>query len=211
MNEDLFNRWAPDYDDQIKEGEENFPFAGYSRIKELISCLISAGQEVEVLDLGVGTGLLTEKFDQGGARITGVDFSEKMLEKARARMPRARFFQQDLSRGLPPELTEERFDYILISYTLHHWEDWKKVELLGQWKNNLKNDGQIIIADIIFAGRGDWKKARKKAGDKWDDTEHYLIMEDLGFSLEQCGFSWSFFQVSFCGGILQLRPRGEVD
>ncbi len=211
MTEDFFDRWAPDYDHQIKEGAESFPFAGYARIKELIRALISPEEGVELLDLGVGTGFFTEELYRGGARITGVDFSEKMLDKARSRMPGARFFRHDLFRGLPPELTGERFDYILISYTLHHWEDWKKVELLGQLKNNLKNNGQIIIADIVFAQRGDWKKARKKAGDKWDDKEHYLILEDLAFSLERCGFSWSFFQVSFCSGIIQLRPGGQRD
>ncbi len=58
-----------------------------------------------VYDLGCGpgnsAGLLTNRFP--GARITGVDTSEAMLDHARRRAPNVRFVQQDITDWTPDE------------------------------------------------------------------------------------------------------------
>jgi cyclopropane fatty-acyl-phospholipid synthase-like methyltransferase len=52
---------------------------------------------VRALEIGCGTGMFTEMFVQTGAQIVGVDISEALLEKARARnLPPGAVFSQAL-------------------------------------------------------------------------------------------------------------------
>ncbi len=205
MDREIFDKWAEGYDESI-EREDSFPFAGYKKAQELIKNIVNMKEGLKILDIGIGTGEGVLSFYEEGALITGIDFSEKMLEKARGKMPQARLIKNDFSRKFPPEeIIGEKFDYILLSYALHHLPDWEKVEFLVKLKNFLNPGGRIIIADIAFSDRKAMQSARKKAGDDWDENEYYPIIEDIAFSLEKEGFSLTFIQVSFCAGVLQLR------
>ncbi|MEH1970826.1 MULTISPECIES: class I SAM-dependent methyltransferase [unclassified Nostoc] len=44
-----------------------------------------------ILDLGCGTGQLTEKIAQAGAEVMGIDYAPEMIEKARQNYPHLRF------------------------------------------------------------------------------------------------------------------------
>jgi len=71
----------------------------------------------KVLELGCGGGELLAQIK--GASLTGVDFSPALLERAKARVPSARFILQageELSLG-------ETFDVIIVSDTLNHVVD----------------------------------------------------------------------------------------
>lgn len=71
---------------------------------------------LDVLDLGCGHGWLSGKLAEAGARVTGVDGSAKLLEKARAAHPEITFLQHDLSAGLPD--TDGTFDRVLAHMVL---------------------------------------------------------------------------------------------
>ncbi|MGP6156117.1 MAG: class I SAM-dependent methyltransferase [Vulcanimicrobiaceae bacterium] len=64
---------------------------GYA--EELFDVLFEAGliAGARVVDVGCGTGIVAEELVARGCRVTGVDISEPMLERARARLPRATF------------------------------------------------------------------------------------------------------------------------
>ena len=70
---------------------------------------------LDVLDLGCGTGRHTTWLAAAGARVTAVDFSEGMLEKARAKpgSETVRFVVHDLHSPLPFPST---------SFDLDEWE-----------------------------------------------------------------------------------------
>src|SRR3712207_272939 len=61
-----------------------------------------------VLELGSGTGLNTEWLVEGGAELTGLEFSDGMLARARERLPGARLLQHDIT--LPFPLPDAAFD-----------------------------------------------------------------------------------------------------
>jgi len=68
------------------------------------------------LDIGIGTGLLTNELYKKGANIFGLDFSERMITEARIKMPKGSFYNSDMKDGIPEEISSMRFDYIVSSY-----------------------------------------------------------------------------------------------
>lgn len=54
---------------------------------DYVQNMIKLDKDVKILDIGIGTGLLTEELYKKGAQIHGIDFSKKMLEIAEKKMP----------------------------------------------------------------------------------------------------------------------------
>ncbi|NLY86578.1 MAG: class I SAM-dependent methyltransferase [Tissierellia bacterium] len=42
--------------------------------------------------------------------------------------------QYDFSRGLPAELENKHFDYIISTYAMHHLEDEDKIRLISKFR-----------------------------------------------------------------------------
>ena len=70
----------------------------------------------EVLDLGVGTGRTTRYLEPLVARYVGVDYSQVMVDKARAKWPGLDLRHQDM-RDLSP-FPGQSFDFVLASVNL---------------------------------------------------------------------------------------------
>jgi len=50
-----------------------------------------------LLDIGFGTGVLTKKINDDGYDITGMDFSQRMIEIAKEKMPKAELIKHDFT------------------------------------------------------------------------------------------------------------------
>src|SRR4029077_17259967 len=73
-----------------------------------------------VLELAFGTGHLAEQALARGARVIGIDFSERMLALARRRVPAADLREGDAT-ALP--YADASFDVVLCSFGLLHFPD----------------------------------------------------------------------------------------
>lgn len=180
---------------------DDYPFAGYKEVLNAIYNVVRDRDSASVLDIGFGTGTLTAKLYEHGCRITGVDFSPKMMRIASAKMPDARLFQADFSKGLPREITSENFDFILATYSLHHLTDDEKIPFIECLLERLNEDGLLMIGDIAFGNRAllDACKAECKGG--WDDGEFYFVYDELK---DHFGDRVSFHKFSFCAGVLAI-------
>ena len=109
-----FDLWADGYDKAVGISDEanTYPFAGYKEVLGGIFQEILSVEKAKVLDLGFGTGTLTAKLYENGCKIYGQDFSDRMIELAKAKMPNANLYQGDFANGLVPELSTCKFDYI---------------------------------------------------------------------------------------------------
>lgn len=128
------------------------------------------------------------------------DFSERMIGLARAKMPQAHLYQGDFSQGLAEAVLQNRYDFIVATYSLHHLKDEDKITMIGSLMNLLKEDGMILIGDVAFADRAGLARCQKEAGDEWDDEEIYFVFDEM----QEVFPIMKFEQISDCAGLLSL-------
>ena len=202
LNNKEFDLWADGYDKTvgISDEENTYPFAGYKKVLGFIFQTIMETKNAVVLDFGFGTGALTTKLYEQGCSIYGQDFSSRMIVLASEKMPDAHLYQGDFSKGLVKPLRNCRYDYIVATYSLHHLTDTQKVDFLLDLRNYLKENGKIIIGDVVFETRKDLERCKLKAGNAWDNDEIYFVVEELRKDFPGI----SFMQMSDCAGVLIL-------
>ena len=199
-----FDLWAEGYDKTvgISDAENTYPFAGYKSVLNSILQTILQRQNAAVLDIGFGTGALTAKLYEHGCSVYGQDFSTRMIALAAEKMPAARLYQGDFAQGLAAPLREQRYDFIIATYSLHHLNDAQKAAFLRDLQGCLQDNGQILIGDVAFETREELEQCRQAAGNKWDDEEFYFVADELRREFPDLGFT----KLSFCAGVLTL-PR----
>lgn len=115
------------------------------KIAKAIKKRVHLNKEMEVIDFGVGTGLLGFEIAREVKKVYGIDTSKKMLEELEAKN------RHDLAiEPIFADITKEPFplkvDGIVSSMTLHHIEDLES--FFETIKKNLKPGGFIAIADL---------------------------------------------------------------
>ena len=101
---------------------------------------------MSVLDVGAGTGTLAALVGERhpGARVTGLDADPAMLDRARAKAPRASF-DQGMSYELP--YPDASFDRVLSSLFFHHLAPEDKRRTLAEAHRVLRPGGELHLAD----------------------------------------------------------------
>lgn len=200
-----FDMWADGYDETVNLSESSnvYPFAGYKDVLNTIYCEIKEKKNARVLDIGFGTGVLTTKLYNDGYNITGIDFSVRMIEIAKSKMPDANLIQHDFVKGLPGLVKDRKFDFIISTYAIHHLTDSGKVEFIKELGSHLNEEGSILIGDVAFKKRKELAECKQAAGDGWDDDEHFFVYDEIAGELK---FRVSeFVSVSYCAGIMMLK------
>ncbi|MGB2665548.1 MAG: methyltransferase domain-containing protein [Candidatus Acidiferrum sp.] len=98
-----------------------------------------------ILDLGCGTGHLTEQIADRGAKVVGVDKSPEMIQQARAKFPSLQFEVMD-AREI---VFAEPFDAVFSNATLH-WIKEPERAVAGIAKA-LRSEGRFVAE---FGGKG---------------------------------------------------------
>lgn len=211
LDSEGFDLWADDYDQSVGLSDENgsYPFAGYKQVLNTIYQEIIKRPRPDVLDLGFGTGTLTAKLYEKGCRIRGIDFSPRMTDLARSKMPEAEFICWDFGRGVPEIFRDRRYDFIIATYSLHHLTDPAKITLIHSLTGLLKPKGRVLLGDIAFKDRAALERCRSLSGSEWDDEEIYPVYEEM---VPYFGEQVQFQEISFCAAVLSFEgqePRHE--
>lgn len=138
-----FDRGAKSYDRQRRDVIPNLDQI-YTIIAELAN---SEVPRPKILDLGAGTGLLTEhllkRYSPGN--FTLIDLSKEMLNIARERFKEELNFQYINANYLEYDF-EGPFDIIISSLSIHHLEDVDKMYLYSKIYETLKKGGIFLNA-----------------------------------------------------------------
>lgn len=110
---DGYDRWAAHYD-----GYAN-PLIALE--EPVVRSFMGDVAGLELLDLATGTGRHARWMVERGARVTGVDFSSGMLERARSSVGEATWITHDLHAPLP--FADGVFDGAVHGLALDHLDD----------------------------------------------------------------------------------------
>jgi len=135
----MFDRIAPVYD-----AMNHAMTAGLDRRwrKETARAVVSPGDRV--LDACCGTGdLALADLHAGGARVTGLDFSERMLERARGKSSEVEWVQGD-ALALP--FADGSFDGATVGFGVRNLDDLEAG--LRELRRVLRQGGRLGILEI---------------------------------------------------------------
>lgn len=143
--EAAYARWAPVYD---------LTFTLVMRAGRRAAAAAASRPGGRLLDVGVGTGLELPMIDRA-TRITGVDLSRPMLERAATRVRRHGLGNVEgllVMDAMRLAFPDETFDALVAPYVLTVVPDARAS--LDEWARVLKGGGEMILVNHIGAERG---------------------------------------------------------
>jgi SAM-dependent methyltransferase len=100
----------------------------------------------KILDIGTGTGFLAMNLTALGYEVTGLDFSEGMMNQARAKMEKTNLsWQLVMGDAEHPDFPDNTFDVIICRYLL--WTLPHPEKAVTHWVHMVKPGGKIIVID----------------------------------------------------------------
>lgn len=137
-----FNEQAATYDEGMQGSHAR---ALYPHILEEAKRSLAGVCIPHVLDVGCGTGALSEQLLAAlpDCRLTGIDLSSAMVERARIRLAaRAEVIEGDAER-LP--FRDESFDLVVCNDSFHHYPDPDRAAF-QMWRV-LRRGGTLVMGD----------------------------------------------------------------
>lgn len=153
-----FNSWAKSYDDDVKK--DNGQLKIYKNYELILQSVYDLVEELDrknpkILEIGVGTGNLASKFLNSNYEIIGIDQSREMLSVAKEKYPSLKV---RLGEFLKILYDNKSFDVIISTYAFHHLNEDEKCIAIEEMIRVLKDDGVIIIGDLMFESKDSEEK-----------------------------------------------------
>lgn len=136
----LFDNFASDFDRLLVD--ELYYKAPDHIFTEVTPLLPPGARDLNILDLGCGTGLAGEKFRPLARYLTGIDLSREMIKKARARRIYDSLRAEDITQAL--HRTKARYDLVVASDVLVYFGDLE--EILHAVANVLADGGMFAFS-----------------------------------------------------------------
>jgi ubiquinone/menaquinone biosynthesis C-methylase UbiE len=154
LREEIKEYWgmrAETFDSQ--PGHEIFSTEEHTAWKNLFKKHLGPGNSRRVLDLASGTGVISHLLDDLNFNVTGMDWAEPMLakarEKAKTRGRAIRFLLGDAERTMEPSGS---YDAITCRHLV--WTLVDPASAFAEWHRVLKPEGRLLIVDGDFVNPG---------------------------------------------------------
>ncbi len=118
---------------------------GAKTIANAINAKIALNSDMDIMDFGVGTGLLGFEIAAQVKKVYGVDTSTQMLAKLQEKNS-LELSIEPINRDIVKEPLSQTFAGLVSSMTLHHVEDLKA--FFDVIYKNINENGFIAIADL---------------------------------------------------------------
>lgn len=194
---DLFDHWAESYDQAVtgKDLEYQEVFLNYEHILNEVADLVNGN----VVEFGTGTGNLTQRLQEKGCSVVGVEPSAAMRKIASNKMPHLTLLDGDFLnfKLIGP------IDAFVSSYAFHHLEDSEKANAITKYSALLSTGGKVVFADTVFGSEDEKQTFIKEAKIKHFlslaqdlETEYYTTIPILESMFQSNGFSVRFKQLN---------------
>lgn len=216
-----FNKEAEAFDKQVLR---NIPCYN-EMLGALINAIPDTKDNPKVLDLGCGTGNITQKVLERfpDARVTCLDLSENMIEIAKNKLSEYSNIEYIIGDFTQVEITD-KYDAIISSLALHHIPNDNEKEIMyKEIYDALETEGVFYNADVIKAnssyneklnneislkdmkenGVSDDEIAEHKGKRDTNDIpttifNHIKMLENVGF--QEIDIIWKYYSNAVYGG-----------
>jgi len=104
--------------------------------------------KARIADLGCGTGAVALLLAEIGHEADGLDFSDGMLERARAKSAGRAGVRFHLGDAADPQLPRESFDAVIVRHVL--WALPDRTAALRNWLELLRPDGRLVLIEGLW-------------------------------------------------------------
>ena len=119
------------------------PWGGSRRIRRALVDSLEVSSRDRVVELGCGTGQVTELLVATGAEVVAVDQLPAMLVGAQRRAPQARIIEGD---AMSAEVGGD-FDRVVLAFVLHNFDGGGRVDLLRRSRSLLAEEGWVGVLE----------------------------------------------------------------
>ncbi len=137
---DTYNKIAEKYEEEYGQDLSDTPY---------IDRFLKEVHNGKILDIGCGTGTLSEYIANKRFSVDAVDFSEEMLKIARKKIKNVNFIQMYM-RNID---LDEEYNGIMLAYLLFHISKKEVKEVIPKYFDLLQKDGVMLI--ILQEGEGE--------------------------------------------------------
>jgi demethylmenaquinone methyltransferase / 2-methoxy-6-polyprenyl-1,4-benzoquinol methylase len=120
----------------------------HQRWRERAVDLAGVGPGDRALDVATGTGDLAVALRKRGAEVVGIDFSERMLELARAKAPDVRF---EAGNALELPYGDAEFDAVTVGFGARNFADLRRG--LSELVRVTRPGGRVVVLEITSPQR----------------------------------------------------------
>jgi SAM-dependent methyltransferase len=148
-------RWLEGTPARYDAGMRALTFGRVSLLHDAVAEAAAPRPGRRVLEVGCGTGSVTERLVARGARVTALDQAPAMLEQARRRLPdsaQVEWLERTASEidGLPPGA----FDAVVLCLCLSDMSPTERAFVLRASIDRLAVGGTLVVADEVRAPPG---------------------------------------------------------
>lgn len=193
-----YNEWANQYDSNSNKTRD--------LDRETTALSLTQASFLNVIELGCGTGKNTEFLLSKADKVIGIDFSDEMLKKAKAKFAtdRVTFQQADILDEW--HVSDNFADLITCNLVLEHIEDLEAI--FKQAAKKLKSGGLLFISELHPFKQYTGSKARfdTETGTKELTTFVHHVSEYLT-AAANCGFQLTKLNEWFDESSTEEAPR----
>lgn len=180
------NKIKESFGKQASQFSKNHILNNEEQLKFIVN-MSSIEKEDWVLDLGCGTGLLTQAIEEKTKRVVGLDLTREMLEEAKLqskKKSKSILFLLGDAEQLP--FLDGQFDCVMTRLTIHHFPE--PLKIIKELVRVLKPNGRMIVSDII-ADMDPQKQWKHNEVEQLRDPSHvkFLNEEEMLELLREAG------------------------
>ena len=150
VNNEKSNSVLNVFDDMATEYVEYFG-DDWEFINEINNFASNFKKNSTIIDLGSGSGYITNYLREKNLNAIGIDFSEKMIKIAKIKYPRTKFLLSDFT-NIEDYFKEASVDGLIAIYSLYFIPKEQFNNVLKSLSKVLKDDGKFLFVTQIGTG-----------------------------------------------------------
>ena len=171
VNKDAYNNLADQYKSRLNE----YKFKDKVLLATFINLAKTKADRAEVLELGPGSGLALQIFEEEGMRTYAIDIADKIIAVAKHSSPNTTFINDDF---LQHDFGTKKFDAICAKAFLHLFPNDDAHTVLNKIADLTQENGALFLATTIhdaptegYEEKHDYSESPRRYRKKWTEAE----------------------------------------